>query len=387
MCLIAQTGCKKDNEGGKPAISQLRAVTAAPNDSVLTKAGPGQTVVIQGANLATTSQIYFNGYPAPFNAALFSDNNVVVTIPADMPFASLDQTKLNTVRLVTQYGEVTYTFPIVPPPPIVTSMTNEMAVGGERVIINGNNFFFIDKVIFPGNIEVTTNIVTNATGTTLAVTVPAGITQGGPLKITNRYGTGTSILLFNDTVTGVLLNFDNVNTINNWAGLTISNNAGDFPGNNGNYGRMTYSGIAAGDGAWWGGGRSINVEETMQWVPVANLGESLDSWALKFELNTKAPWKNGTMYLDKDYSFNFQGRFELWKTIGPDYKTEGWKTFVVPLSNFKKNSGTGAPPTNLTELLGADGNGGFNLFFVNAGTDVITLFDAAIDNFRVVRVK
>src|SRR5690348_3960257 len=95
--LITQTSCNKEDSGAKPTIKQLRAITPAPNDSVLTKAGPGQTVVIQGENLATTMQIYFNGYPAPFNSALFSDNNLAVTIPADMPFASLDQSKLNTV--------------------------------------------------------------------------------------------------------------------------------------------------------------------------------------------------------------------------------------------------------------------------------------------------
>jgi hypothetical protein len=385
--LITQTSCNKEDSGGKPSITQLRAITPAPNDSVLHKAGPGQTVVIQGANLATTAQIYFNGYPAPFNSALFSDENVVVTIPADMPFASLDQTKLNTVRLVTKFGEVTFSFPIEPPPPIITSMTNEMALPGERVTLFGNNFFFIEKVIFPGNIEATTNIVTNASGTTLEVTVPAGVTQGGALKVVNRYGTGTSLLLFNDLVTGVLLNFDNVNSINNWAGVGISSSSTDFPGNRGTYARMTYTGVAAGDGAWWQGGRSINVEQTFQWVPLANLNEPLDNFAMKFEVNTKVPMKGLTLLLDKDYSFNFQGRFEPWKATGGEYKSEGWKTFVVPLSNFKKDAGNGAAPANLKALLGDDGNGGMNVFVVNSSNAAVASFDMAIDNFRVVRIK
>lgn len=385
--LIIQTGCKKDNNGGKPGINQIRAVTPAPNDSILTTAGPGQTVVIQGVNLMEATEIYFNGYPAPFNSALFSENNLVVTIPADMPFSSLDQSKLNTIRVVTPYGEVTYSFPIVPPPPVINSMSNEMALGGERVTINGNNFFFIDKVIFPGNIEATTNIVTNSSGTSLDVTVPNGITQGGPIKVVNRYGTGTSILLFNDPVTGVICNFDNVNSINNWAGVTISDNSSDFPGNRGSYARMTYTGVAAGDWAWWQGGRSVNIEQTFQWVPVANLNDPMDNYAVKFEFSTKAPWKNGTIMLDKDYGWVYVSRFELWSTTGAEYKSNGWKTFVIPLSTFKKDNGTTTSAANLKALLGDDGNGGFNVYFVNAGTDVIDLFDAAIDNIRVVRVK
>ena len=46
--VCTQYACKKNN-GGAPAITSLRASAPAPNDSTLTKAGPGQVVVIQGA--------------------------------------------------------------------------------------------------------------------------------------------------------------------------------------------------------------------------------------------------------------------------------------------------------------------------------------------------
>ncbi|MDP4265530.1 MAG: glycan-binding surface protein [Bacteroidota bacterium] len=386
--MLMLTGCKKDNEKA-PQITRLRAITPAPNDSVLTKAGPGQTIVIQGQYLGTAKEIYFNGYPAPFNAALFSDQNLTVTIPADMPFASLDTSKLNTVRVVTAFGEVTYKFPIVPPPPVITSMSNEMAVAGDHVTINGNNFFFVDKVIFPGNIQVSSGLTANSSGTTLDLTVPPGITQGGTIQVVNRYGIGTSLLLFNDATTGVLCNFDNVNTLNNWAGATISNDAVAFPSNRGNYARLTYSNIIAGDWVWYCCGRSLNDEVSLPWVPVANLGDPAANWALKFEINTKVPWKNGTILLDKDYGWNYQGRFEPWNTGGTptDYKSDGWKTIVVPLSEFKQGNGTTTPAPNLTALLGASGKGGFNLYVINAGTTTVASFDVAFDNFRVARIK
>ena len=379
-------GCKKDNNSNPPVIENLRAITPAPNDSTLTKAGPGQTVVIQGKNLATTKEIYFNGYPAPFNSALFSDVNVTVTIPGDMPFATLDQSNLNTVRLVTAFGETTYSFPIVPPPAVITSMTNEMAVAGDHVTIYGNNFFFIDKVVFPGNVEVNSGITTNDAGTTLDLTVPSGITDGGPIQVVNRYGAGVSLLLFNDVTTGVLCNFDNVNTLNNWAGAVISNDGTDFPGNSGNYARLTYSNIPAGDGTWWCCGRSLNDETPLLWVPVANLSDPLDNWAMKFEINTKVPWKNGSVILDKDYSWNFVGRFSPGSS-GTDYNSNGWKTIVIPLSQFKNSNGTGTAASNLTTLLGAAGTGGFNLYFVNYDTAPVASFDAAFDNFRVEKIK
>jgi hypothetical protein len=381
--------CKKDN-GKDPQIFRIRAITPAPNDSVLTMAGPGQTIVIQGSGLFETQQIYFNGYLSSFNAALLADDNIVVTIPADMPFASLDQSKLNTIRVVTAHGEITYTFPIVPPPPYIDAMTNEMALAGERVTIYGNNFFFIDKVTFPGNIDVTSNITTNPSGTVLEVTVPAGVSAtGGPLMVTNRYGVGTSFLLFNDVTTGAICNFDNVNTVNNWSGAIISNSSADFPGNWGNYCRLKYSGIAAGDAAWWQGGRSINIEQSMQWVPVANLGDPPANWAVKFEINTKEPWKGGMMLVDRNYGFNYQARYEPWVSAGGEYKSEGWKTVVIPMTNFKQNAGTGSGFTNLTTFLGADGKGGMNVFFVNngSGATAIASFDVAVDNFRVARIK
>jgi hypothetical protein len=245
-------------------------------------------------------------------------------------------------------------------------------------------------VTFPGNVDVTTNIVTNASGTTMEVTVPAGVSAtGGPLTVTNRYGVGTSFLRFNDLNTGVLCNFDNINTINNWAGVTISNDATAFPNNTGTYARMTYTGVAAGDGAWWQGGRSINIETAGQWVPVANLVDPPANWAFKFEINTKVPWKGGMMLIDKDYSFNYQARYEPWAAAGGEYKSEGWKTVVIPLSNFKQSSGTGAGFTSLSTFLGTSGMGGFNIFFVNngAGATAIPLFDVAVDNMRVARIK
>ena len=94
----------------------------------------------------------------------------------------------------------------------------------------------------------------------------------------------------------MLCNFDNVNTLNNWAGAVISNDGTDFPGNSGNYARLTYSNIPAGDGTWWCCGRSLNDETPLLWVPVANLSDPLDNWAMKFEINTKVPWKTAVLY-------------------------------------------------------------------------------------------
>lgn len=390
MCgfALVQSGCKKDKNEGKPAINRIRAVSPAPNDSVLSKAGPGQTIVIQGSNLATTNQVWFNGYAASYNSALFSDENVVVTIPADMPFASLDQSKLNTIRLVTSYGEVTFNFPIEPPAPVIAAMSNEMALAGEKVAIVGNNFFFIDKVIFPGNIEVTTNIVTNASGTALELTVPAGITTGGPIRVVNRYGTGVSVLLFNDMVTGMLNNYDNVNTFS-W-GSPVKDDATLFPGNRNKYSHLKQDNVAANNWDWWNGNRGV-ITNQVDWVPAANVNDPAGNWAMKFEVYVKESWSTGCLYIgpppNDDWQFLY--RFEPWKT-SPDFKSGGWRTVIIPLNMFRKKdangtNGAGPAANTVADIVGSI-NEVVKFMFVNDTGTPLPKLDMAVDNIRVVKL-
>jgi len=385
--LIGFAACKKNNNEDAPSISRVRANLPAPNDSSLSKAGPGEWVVIEGSGFSTTNAVFFNGWPAQFNATLFSDNSMVVLIPADMPFASLEQSKLNTIQVITQFGQTTYTFPIEPPPPIITAMSNEMAFADETVTITGNNFFFIDKVVFPDNKEVTTDIVTNESGTTLTVKVPAGITGSGTIKVVNRYGTGTSVLLFNDMVTGMLNNYDNVNNFE-W-GAGSSSSSSNYPGNHGTYGVMAATGISGGDFGWWNGSRSINIKSAT-WLSSSELTNPVDNYALKFEISVKKPWSAGSIFIVKDYNWTYLARYEPWLGTGGSFSVNGWQTVTIPLSSFKTKAngadGTGSAASSLSVLLGS-GAGNTNLMFVNTGTTTVQDFEAAIDNIRVVKIK
>lgn len=388
LLLAGFAACKKDSNG-KPVITRLRAISPAPNDSTLTKAGPGQTVVIQGSNLAATSQIYFNGYPAPFNSGLLADNNIVVTIPADMPFANLDQSQLNTVKVVTPNGEVVFTFPIVPPPPVVNEITNENALAGARVTITGNNFFFIDKVIFPGGKETTANLVTNASGTTLEVTVPAGITAAGPISVVNRYGTGTSMFLFNDYTTGMITNFDNINTFD-W-GSTITNDATLFPGNHGNYARLAQDNITGNNWDWWNGKRGI-ITKPGDWLPASEMGKPAANYAMKFDIYVKEAWPTGVLMIGPppNDTWVYMYRYEPWK-LQADFKTTGWITVTAPLSEFRKKSSSGTDGAGDQAATVGDVIGSINevvkFMFVNDTGTPIAKMDMAIDNIRVLKIK
>jgi Surface glycan-binding protein B xyloglucan binding domain/IPT/TIG domain len=379
--------CKKDSDG-KPVITKLRAISPAPNDSTLTTAGPGQTVVIQGSNFSSTTQVFFNGYPTPFNSALLADNNIVVTIPADMPFASLDPAQLNTVKVVTRNGEVVFNFPVIPPPAVVIAASNENAVAGERITIAGNNFFFVDKVIFPGGVAVSSNLGTVASGTTLDVTVPAGITQAGPLQVVTRFGTGVSVFLFNNLSVGMITNFDDINKFD-W-GCTITDDAALFPGNRGKYARLAQDDITGNNWDWWNGKRGI-ITKAADWLPASELNKPAVNYAMKFEIYVKEAWSNGVLMIGPppNDTWVYMYRFEPWKTI-PDFKTTGWITVTVPLSEFRKKSATGTDGAGDQAASVSDVIGGIDevvkFMFVNDTANPIPKMDMAIDNIRVVKI-
>jgi len=100
------------------------------------------------------------------------------------------------------------------------------------------------------------------------------------------------------------------------------------------------------------------------------------------------PWKGGILLVDRNYGWTYQARYAPWAS-GAEYKSNGWKTVVLPLSVFRKDKGVGDPISKLSDFIAADGSGGLNLFFVNdqTGATAVDAVDFAIDNIRVVRLR
>nr|WP_199081186.1 glycan-binding surface protein [Pedobacter sp. ASV19] len=384
IVFFIQQGCKKDkiSTSGTPVITGIRNYVPSPGDSVLTKVGTGKWVVISGHNLRGALNIYFNGVKGSFNDAWFSDTSAIVLSPEVIPFPLVEASQLNTIRYVTTHGETTFSFPIVAPAPTISGISNESANPGDSVRINGFNFFFIQHVSYAG-VEVT-GFTASSDGTSISMAVPAGLTTSGPVSVTTKSGSAKTFYNVHDYITGVLNNYDGVNNFA-W-GSDVSNSSVNFPGNNGNYGVMRASKVPAGDGSWWENGRSVNTNE-VQWVPTANLQDSINNYALKFEIAVNKPWINGSIQIVKDFSFNYMALYRPWRNSNGSntpYKTNGWQTVTVPLSNFLNNS---VPASTLTDLLGSGGKGAINFMFMNDGANVVTDFEAAIDNIRVVKVK
>jgi hypothetical protein len=383
---FGQSGCKKDSSStaGNPVITAIRNYVAHPGDSLISKVGTGQWVVISGRNLKSALHIYFDGIPGSFNDAWFSDTSAIALIPAVIAFPTIATTQLNTIHYVTTHGETTFSFPIVALAPTISGISNEDANPGDSVTINGFNFFYVQSLTYAG--LPVTGYTSSNDGTTIKLVVPAAVTlTGGIVSVTTKSGSAATVYKVHDFVDGVLNNYDNVNNFSWGSGTSSSSTA--YPGNNGNYGIMNASNISGGDGSWWNWARSINLNP-VQWVPVANIKDPVSNYALKFEISVTTPWMSGTIGVLKDYSWNYAVNYNPWKNGNGSttaFTTKGWQTVTMPLSSFI--DGNGLPAANLTDLLGSGGSGGANFFFVNNGTTTVASFEAAIDNIRVVKIK
>jgi len=382
---LMQSACKKEATERAPVITNVRNYAASPADTLVNSITTGQWIVIVGHNLKNAVQISFNGVPAAINSTMFSDTSATVLVPAVIPFPSIPADILNTISYITREGSTTFAFGIVAPPPSITSITNENANEGDSVYINGFNLFFITQMTFAGT--PITKYATAPDGTSVGFVLPA-LSQSGPVEVTTKSGTSSTPFNVNDVTTGVLCNFDNINTFS-W-GTGTDNSSTNFPSNRGNYAVLKNDILSAGDGAWWGWQRSINTN-AVQWVPVDSLSLSIDQYALKFEINVPEAWTGTSIYVIKDYSFDYMARYEPWQGtngIVSPFTTKGWHTVTIPLSLFRTNDGKGSAPASLTTLLGSSGNGAINIQTKNfAATPSASGLQAAIDNIRVVKIK
>lgn len=385
---ITMVACEKETMG-LPMIKQVRLLSAtAARDSFFTQALPGTFIIIEGQNFTGTQNIYFNDVEVPFNSALMKDNSIVLQIPANVPTEATKPNVSNKLRLVTDHGEAVFDFKLVPPAPSVTSISNEMAAPGTTITIRGTYLYGIQKVVFPGNIDVT-NFTVSADTTQINVTVPASVTQSGTLQVVGKYGTGVNpYIVFNGLEQpGMLANFEDGNPKFGWAywGGVKTNDAVKFPGNRGNYIEIKPAGsINAGDGVWYADNRVVNVSANPL-IPAANLGNPIGNYALKFEMFQRTSWQNGTLRIRLGNPWTYSYDFSPWKTAPSNtYQTTGWTTVTIPLTSFVNSSGN--PASTLTALTDKT-NGDLGIMLINNSTAALPQYNAAFDNIRIVRVQ
>jgi len=189
-----------DTSGTASTTTRGQGTTIVAFDSTTTAGRLNNTYAIIGQNLGSTTKILINGVSIYFNRALNSDNTVVFSIPANIPYGP---TVSNTIVLTTLYGTVTYKFTIVTPPPTLTSFAPLAGSAGDTLTISGTALDNTSSVKF-GTVPAT--IVSN-TSTQVKVLIPAGVVQayifvttpGGTSKSVASYG--FKYLIYDDALT------------------------------------------------------------------------------------------------------------------------------------------------------------------------------------------
>jgi hypothetical protein len=383
------SSCERENTD-PPQITNIRSVEPEEADIPLEGAGLESWIVIQGNNLASTREIYFNDFYADFNPAYITATNIVVQIPGGTPNLGTDPNAPNQIKVVTEHGEAYFDFIIFPPPAVVSYISNEFADAGDTVYLLGLYFFLVDSIIFPGNIPAT-EFQTTPDGKYCSVVVPEGATSG-PLKIVSAGGVGGSIYgaHYNDP-TGMICNFDDLNKWENWGGVVINtatdNRLPDFMGN-----AFLAEASNIPTGTWWVQEMAMPIASGL--YPNYDTIASPDNVFVKFEMYVKGPWNSGEydVRLVKrdaagewlDYYSYFLKPWLLDDGSVFDYETTDWVTVMIPLSEFTLNS-TGEALNGFGEI--KDFNF-FGCYFQNTGLiegeQNLSFIQIGIDNIRMV---
>jgi hypothetical protein len=368
--------CDKNDSGGTPTISYIRLTDPAKSDSLLTGAYMGDMIAILGENLGSTQQVWFNDQQAVVYSTFITNTTVIAAVPSTVP-----EEVNNTIRLVFEDGsELLYDFNVNIPAPYISSVKCEYVPDGDTLILYGD-YFFNPEVFFPGDQEAN---IFKVTKTQLDVEVPAGASQG-PIVVKTKFGKVTSNFIFRDN-RGVILDFDT----KLGAGWRPGNRQSTDPdGVSGDY--LVLTGSLASSWDWkddylemdfWGQASGNPEGPLFTGDPAEMLfkfeANVVNTWSGGWMQLIFSPWSNAGNAVNSDDNIA-RGMWSPWFETGT-YKTNGWITVEIPLSEFKYDHTATA---DNVKLVYPDNCGSLTIFVwgqVAAACDV----KICVDNVRIV---
>jgi hypothetical protein len=318
----------------------------------------GQVIRVEGSGFTGLRRVYINGYSTYFNPVYVTDTNMLLQLSGDTPTSEADEDKRNTIRLVKSGTEKVIDFDIRAAAPNITSISHTMPLAGEEITIYGSGLVEIERVVFPGDIEVTEGIVSDEDGKYVIVTVPAGLTIGGSVFVEGSNGGAYSPSYFNFK-SGVILDFDGRGQQGFWGDWTESRSmiddadlesatVGEGNVSQGNYvahrpARIAEFGPAANRRSEvWTAGNDVD-DWRGQLTPLIPATTPVSQVAFQFDVYVPNAWAN-TGFL-KILLFNgYRGgewtgnvyNYVPWivgREVVP-FKTDGWVTVTVPFNHF-----------------------------------------------------
>lgn len=392
---------------GKPLVHYVRY---ADQDIIINRAYMEESVCLVGENLRSVNELFFNDQKAILNTSFMTDNTLLVSVPKNLATVTTNKIYLITAAKDT----VKYDFQVLPPAPVIKSMSNEWAAVGEVVSILGDYFFASDtepvQVSFP-NAEVTEFI--SVEKTKISFKVPEGAVEG-KIKVSTMSGTAQSVFHYRDS-RGIITNFDGATDVVP-QGWNIAATYSSEGGVDGQYVQLGPS-VLDENGGWneelklpfWCGnwnGDPMSITSGPG-IPICNFIDftNFKNMGIKFELciPESNPWSSAAMqvvftsaevcandswqnntYIQPENG-RCRGLYRPWEASGSFHTSGKWITVTIPFSEFVYNAdGTKGSvplqsPNDFASLIIWPWNGGV------AGTACTPIF--RIDNIRAVPVK
>jgi len=391
----------------------------------------GQTLRLEGSGFGGTKKILVNGYETYFNTALATDNSMILQLQSKTPVSDAPDSVRNKIQFIKDSGTYSYSFTIRAASPQISSISNTLPQAGETVIVYGTNLQETNKVTLPDSSTVTE--IVNATGDDagkwFSFTMPANMTKGGSITTEGANGTAVSAAYFNNKDC-MILDFDGTGTQGYWSWSATGSmiNADDLVNDPLNSGRgkvcpliperLMSTGIIAGKNraseVWTAGNGNAMDDWTRMYTYIPET-TSASEVAFQFDIYVPEEWVN-TGYIQvnlaNNSSFTGYGSSES-TSIGVGYyipwiqngavksfKTSGWQTVTIPLSEFgkfAKEIADGKSPTfqEVAEYRNGTDYRNFGLAFVNGDftygdvtyTSSVCKQRIYVDNFRIVPCK
>lgn len=360
LMVLLFSACEDDEKSGPITITKVyleNAQSSVP-DREVSFIRLGQLMRIEGSGFTGLRKVYINGYESYFNPVMLSDNSMLVAVSSETPVTEADEAVRNTIRFVNDGYEYTFDFEIRASAPTITSISNTLPLAGETITVYGTGLQEVSSVVFPGDIDVTSGITSDADGEFFTVVVPDGVSEeGGSLFVTCANGGAYSPAYFNFKK-GVILNFDGQGTQGYWSWSATGSmmNASDLESaaiGAGNVSQGVYAPhrparIASYDAAKtrcsevWTAGNGVD-DWRGQLTPYIPASTPLDQIAFQFDVYVPEAW-SGSGYLKICMVNGFNGgewaracyNWVPWVADGKavPYQTEGWTTVTIPLTKF-----------------------------------------------------
>lgn len=367
--------CDED-EPGLPVVTNIRVIE---KDSSITAGEFGLPIAIQGRNLKSVTEVYFNDVRATLNPVYITNTNILVFVTDEGP-----EEVTNKITLVTSSGQrVSADFETVLPPPVILQLYNEFPKPGTENLVMGRYFFAIEKVLI-GEEEVE---ILEQTPAVLRIKMPDELGQDR-VTVIGAGGTATSSFRIHETE-GNMINFDIPAT--GWGSDVCWGDAERIDPEDseiepvaGRYTRIKQSNLPATgyQGDW--------VVSTC-WFEFGLAPGPAAEKLLRFEAYIGVPWKAGYYNINIGMESGETFRY-VWKPWDSDayrasgIKTDGWMTFYVPVDAFAKLNGEefASPVVRLTGDVSKIRD--LRIDFSNGGTGAaeIPSHYVALDNFRIV---